>query len=48
VDVQVQRRAKALDQRHGAGEPCGAREARLLQQSSWMRAITLSRPPQPV
>jgi uncharacterized protein YhfF len=32
VDVQVQRRAEALDQRHGAGEPRGAGEAGLLQR----------------
>ena len=38
VNVQVQRRAKALDQRHGAGVAGGSGEACLLQQEAGNRA----------
>jgi len=39
VNVQVQRRAKALDQRHRTGVACGAGEPRLLKQIARDRAV---------
>jgi len=45
VDVQVQRRTEALDQRHGAGEPRGAGEASLLQQEAGDGAVDCAQNP---
>jgi hypothetical protein len=39
VDVQVQRRAEALDQRHRAGVACRTGETRVLQQPARDRAV---------
>lgn len=45
VGVQVQRRAEALDQCHGAGEPRGAGETDLLHQEAGDGAVDCAQDP---